>query len=154
MIHNLADVSPNCEIGTNTRVWQFSIIFEGAVIGSDCNVCAHTLIESDVVVGNSVTIKSGVFLWDGLRVGNFVFIGPNVTFTNDKHPKSKVYKEGFLQTVIDDNVSIGANATILPGIKIGKGAVIGAGAIVTKNVSPGALVMGNAARHINKKDLA
>ena len=143
-IHPLSDVSSE-KIGENTRIWQFSVILEQAIIGKNCNICAHTLIENDVIVGNNVTIKSGVFLWDGITIQDDVFIGPNVTFTNDKHPRSKQYPEEFLRTVIEQGASIGANATILPGIKIGKNAMIGAGAVVTKDVPEKAIVIGNPA---------
>lgn len=143
-IHALADVKSK-NIGQNTRIWQYSIIFERAVIGKNCNICAHTLIENDVVIGDDVTIKSGVFLWDGLRVEDNVFIGPNVSFTNDKHPRSKQYPEEFLNTFIQEGASIGANATILPNIQIGKYAMVGAGAVVTKDVPDYAIVVGNPA---------
>ncbi|MDP3334159.1 MAG: acyltransferase [Methylococcaceae bacterium] len=146
-VHPLADVATKI-IGKNTRVWQFVVILDGAQIGSECNVCAHVLIEGDVIIGDRVTIKSGVQLWDGLRVGNDVFIGPNATFTNDKFPRSKHFPESFLQTTIEDGVSIGAGAVILPGITIGQGAMIGAGAVVTKDVVPFALMIGNPARFI------
>ena len=132
-------------IGAGTRIWAFVHILPGAEIGADCNICDHVFIENDVIVGNNVTIKSGVQLWDGLRVGNDVFIGPNATFTNDKYPMSgnKDYKN--LTTTIEDKVSIGANATILPGITIGHGAFIGAGSVVTKNVEPNSIIYGNPA---------
>lgn len=146
-IHELSDVKTQ-NIGRGTRVWQYSVIFEGAKIGRDCNVCAHTLIESDVTIGDRVTIKSGVFLWDGSRIGNDVFIGPNATFTNDKQPRSKVYPKLFPETVIEDGASIGANATILPGIRIGKNAMVGAGSVVTRDVPESALVVGNPARFV------
>jgi len=97
-------------------------VLPGAKIGANCNVCAHAFIENDVVVGDNVTIKCGVQLWDGSRVGNGVFIGPNATFTNDRFPRSGVYPAKFLQTNIMDGASIGANATILPGITIGENA--------------------------------
>lgn len=142
VIHPSSDVQSN-NIGDQTRVWQYCIIFSKAKIGNNCNICAHVLIENDVIIGNDVTIKSGVQLWDGLRVGDGVFIGPNVTFANDLFPRSKKYPEQFLKTVIGNNASIGANATILPGITIGSGAMIGAGAVVTKNVPPNAIVVGN-----------
>jgi dTDP-4-dehydrorhamnose 3,5-epimerase-like enzyme len=99
-----------------------------------------------VQIGNNVTIKSGVQLWDGLRVEDNVFIGPNVTFTNDLHPRSKVYPDRFLKTTVKKGASIGANATILPGVDIDKNAMVGAGAVVTKDVPPYAIVMGNPAR--------
>ena len=147
MIHKTADVQSKC-IGDDTRVWQFAVILPGARIGCNCNICAHTLIENDVVVGDNVTIKCGVQLWDGLRVGDNVFIGPNVTFCNDKYPHSGARDFNCLQTIIEDDVSIGANATILPGIKLGKGCVVGAGAVVTKDVSSKVTVVGNPAKEI------
>jgi len=144
-IHPLSDVQTK-NIGDGTRVWQFCVLLAGAKIGANCNICAHVLIENDVVIGDNVTIKSGVQLWDGLRVENDVFIGPNVTFTNDLSPRSKVYPEHFLQTTIKVGASIGANATILPGVVIGEGAMVGAGAVVTRSVPPNAIVVGNPAR--------
>ena len=130
-------------VGAGTRVWAFAHVLPRAVIGSDCNICDHVFIENDVVVGDKVTIKCGVQLWDGVHIGSGVFIGPNATFTNDLFPRSKVYPEKFLQTVVEDGASIGANATILPGIRIGRSAMIGAGAVVTRNVPPFAVVVGN-----------
>ena len=142
--HPLADVqSPH--IGSGTRIWQFVVILPGARIGADCNICSHTLIENDVVVGDRVTIKSGVQLWDGLRIEDDVFIGPNVTFTNDPFPRSKRYPDTFAVTTVKTGASIGGGATILPGITIGRCAMVGAGAVVTKSVPDGAVVVGNPA---------
>lgn len=149
IIHNLADVQAK-EIGYGTRIWQFAVILPGAKIGKRCNICAQTFIEDDVVIGDNVTIKCGVQLWDGLRIGNNVFIGPNATFTNDKHPKSGNRDYECKQTIVEDDVSIGANATILPGIRLGRGCVVGAGAVVTKDVAAGATVVGNPAKEISK----
>lgn len=143
-IHPLADVQSS-QIGEDSRVWQYSVILAQATIGKNCNICAHTLIENDVVIGDNVTVKSGVFIWDGITVQDNVFIGPNVTFTNDKHPRSKQYPDEFLRTIIEEGASIGANATILPGIRIGKNAMVGAGAVVTKDVPENAIVVGNPA---------
>ncbi|HFO5298415.1 TPA: acyltransferase, partial [Escherichia coli] len=126
-----------------TRVWQYSVILPGAVIGDECNICAHTLIENDVVIGDRVTIKSGVYIWDGVFIEDDVFIGPCVTFTNDKIPRSKKYPEKFLKTIIKKGASIGANATILPGITIGENAMVGAGTVVTKDVAPYTVIAGN-----------
>lgn len=145
MIHPLSEVRTE-NIGLRTRVWQFSIIFERAIIGYDCNICAHTLIENDVVIGNNVTIKSGVYIWDGTVVEDGVFIGPNVTFSNDKLPRSKQYPDVFLKTIIKKNASIGANATILPGLVLNENCMIGAGAVVTKDVPAFAVVVGNPAK--------
>lgn len=143
-IHPLSDVK-SINIGQKTKVWQYSVIFPKAVVGENCNICAHTLIENDVVIGNNVTIKSGVFVWDGITLEDNVFIGPCVAFTNDKKPRSKQYPDQFPKTVVEKGASIGANATILPGIKIGKNALIGAGAVVTKDVPANAIVVGNPA---------
>ena len=146
-IHALADVH-STTIGTGTRIWQFAVVLPGAKIGQDCNICSHCLIENDVVISDRVTVKSGVQLWDGLRVGADVFIGPNVTFTNDKYPKSGNQSFQQLFTRIEAGASIGGGATVLPGILIGAGATVGAGAVVTKDVPPGATVIGNPARAI------
>lgn len=136
--------SPN--IGNGTRIWAFAHVLPEAVIGRDCNVCDHAFIENDVIVGDRVTIKCGVQLWDGLRVEDDVFIGPNVTFANDKFPRSKQYPSEFAQTLVRRGASIGANATILPGLTIGSQAMVGAGAVVTRGVPPHAIVAGNPAR--------
>jgi acetyltransferase-like isoleucine patch superfamily enzyme len=146
MIHHLADVA-SADIGSNTQVWQFVVILSGAKIGADCNICAQVLIEGDVVLGDRVTVKSGVQLWNGMRVGDDVFIGPNATFTNDAFPRSKVYPDRFSQIVIENGASIGAGAVILPGVSIGAGAMVGAGSVVTADVAPNSLVVGNPARH-------
>lgn len=148
-IHILADVQ-STSIGAGTRIWQFVVVLAGAKIGKDSNICSHCLIENDVVIGDRVTVKSGVQLWDGLRVGDDVFIGPNVTFTNDNHPKSRNVDFRLLSTRIDTGASIGGGATLLPGVLIGAGATVGAGAVVTKNVPPGATVVGNPARIMNQ----
>ena len=133
-------------VGHGTRVWAFAHILPGAVIGAECNICDGVFIENDVVVGDRVTVKCGVQLWDGVRLEDDVFIGPNATFTNDRFPRSRQYPEAFAQTVVRKGASIGANATLLPGVTIGQGAMVGAGAVVTKDVPPYAVVTGNPAR--------
>lgn len=143
-IHPSADVKA-AEIGENTRIWQYAVVLKNAKVGENCNICAHTLIESDVVIGNNVTIKSGVFIWDGTRIENNVFLGPNATLTNDPMPRSKQYPEKFSGITLKTGCSIGANATILPGISIGENAMVGAGAVVTKDVPDNAVVVGNPA---------
>lgn len=140
-IHRLSDCQSS-NIGDGTRVWQFTVVLPGAKIGRDCNINAHCFIENDVVVGDNVTVKCGVYLWDGITLEDSVFVGPNATFTNDKKPRSKVYPDKFLRTVVKRGASIGAGAVILPGLTIGEGAMIGAGAVVTKDVPAGATVYG------------
>lgn len=134
------------QIGDGTRVWAFAHILPGAVIGEDCNICDGVFVENDVRVGNRVTVKCGVQLWDGVRLGDDVFVGPNATFTNDRFPRSQKYPEAFPQTVVEAGASIGANATLLPGVRIGSGAMVGAGAVITRSVPPNAIVVGNPAR--------
>lgn len=110
MLHPLSDVQTK-NIGEGTRIWQFCVVLEQARIGSDCNICAQVFIENDVVIGDRVTIKSGVQLWDGLRIQDDVFIGPNVTFTNDKYPRSKVYPDTFPITTVGKHASIGGGGS-------------------------------------------
>ena len=145
-IHPLSDVRSQ-NIGNSTRIWQFCVVLPGAVIGSNCNICANVLIENEVVVGDNVTIKSGVQLWDGDRIEDNEFIGPNVTFTNDLVPRSKVYPKSFLRTIIKKGASIGANSTIVAGHTIGEYAFIGAGSVVTKDIPANTVWYGNPARH-------
>ena len=139
-------------VGDNTRVWAFAHVLTGARIGRDCNICDHVFIENDVVVGDRVTVKCGVQLWDGLRVADDVFIGPNVTFSNDKYPKSKQYQHEVLQTHIGAGASIGGGAAVLPGLRIGARAMVGAGAVVTRAVPARAIVSGNPARIVGYVD--
>lgn len=112
MIHASSDVQSS-RIGEGTRIWQFCVVLPGAIIGRDCNICSHCFVENDVVIGDRVTVKSGVQLWDGLCVEDDVFIGPNATFTNDRHPRSG--NRGFecLQTTLESGCSVGAGAVIL-----------------------------------------
>lgn len=147
MIHPLSDVKAT-NIGEGTSIWQFVVVLPKARIGTNCNICSHVFIENDVVLGNNVTVKNGVQIWDGITIEDNVFIGPNVTFTNDFFPRSKQYPESFPRTVIKKGASIGANATILPGITIGESAMIGAGSVVTKDVPAKTVVLGNPAKTV------
>jgi acetyltransferase-like isoleucine patch superfamily enzyme len=144
--HPQALVEPGAKIGANTNIWAFAHILSGAVIGDDCNICDYVFIENNVIIGDRVTIKCGVQLWEGIRLEDDVFVGPNVTFTNDKFPRSKQYLEKYPITFVKEGASIGANATILPDITIGKNSMVGAGAVVTRNIPDNAVVRGNPAR--------
>jgi UDP-2-acetamido-3-amino-2,3-dideoxy-glucuronate N-acetyltransferase len=134
------------EVGPRTRIWAFAHVLPGARVGSDCNICDGVFIEGKVEVGDRVTIKPGVQLWDGVELEDDVFVGPNATFTNDPFPRSRAWLEGYPKTIVRSGASIGANATILPGIEVGRGAMVGAGAVVTRPVPPNAIVSGNPAR--------
>ena len=148
MIHPLSDCQ--AVIPASTRVWQFCVVLQGARIGEDCNICSHCLIENEVVVGNRVTVKSGVQLWDGITLEDDVFVGANVTFTNDRYPRSRNEKWEMEKTVVRRGASIGAGTVVLCGIEIGENSMIGAGSVVTKNVPAGELWVGNPARFVRK----
>ncbi len=145
-IHPLADVHPGATIGDGTRVWQFCVVMDGARIGADCNLNAHTLVEGGAVIGDRVTLKCGVYVWDGVTLADDVFVGPNAVFTNDKKPRSRVRPDAFAKTRVGRGASIGGGAVILPGLSIGEDAMIGAGAVVTRDVPAGETWVGNPAR--------
>lgn len=149
MIHPLAEVKSK-NIGESTTVWQFVVILENAIIGENCNINSHTFIENDVKLGNRVTVKSGVYLWDGIEVEDDVFIGPNVTFTNDKYPRSKHYPEEFQRTILKKGSSIGAGAIILGGVTVGEKAMVAAAALVTRDVPAYTLVKGSPAQVVRE----
>lgn len=144
-IHSLADVQ-SLNIGEGTKIWQFCVVLPNAQIGGNCNICSHCFIENDVIIGDNVTIKCGVQLWNGARIEDNVFIGPNVTFCNDKYPRSGNKNFKCEPVIIKKGASIGANATILPGITIGENAIIGAGSVVTKSVPANTSKKGNPAK--------
>ncbi|MFN3784298.1 MAG: acyltransferase [Spirosomataceae bacterium] len=144
-IHVTADVQ-SAKIGLGTKIWQFVVVLPEAEIGNDCNICSHCFIENDVKIGDGVTVKSGVQIWDGVSVGDNVFIGPNVTFTNDLLPRSKQYPSEFERTIVEEGASIGANATIIAGVRIGKYTMIGAGSVLTKSTPAFSLWYGNPAK--------
>ena len=146
------------EIGEGTRVWAFTHILAGARVGKDCNIGDHCFIESGAVVGNNVTLKNGNMVWEGVHLSDGVFVGPNVFFTNDLHPRSPRLPEAreryaekpnwLVPTVIERGAALGAGAIILAGVKVGEYATVGAGAVVTKPVAPHSLVVGNPARQV------
>jgi acetyltransferase-like isoleucine patch superfamily enzyme len=133
------------KVGAGTRIWAFAHVLPGATIGSYCNICDHVFIENDVVIGDRVTVKSGVQLWDGVVLEADTFVGPNATFTNDRFPRSRRWQPEIARTTVRTGASIGANATILPGLTIGQHAMVGAGAVVMHDVPPNAIVVGNPA---------
>ena len=139
-------LNESSKVGPGTRIWAFAHILPGAKIGSNCNICDHVFIENNVIIGDGVTVKCGVQIWDGLRIGDNVFIGPNATFTNDAFPRSRRHLTNYPETILETGCSIGANATILPGLIIGREAMVGAGAVVTQSVPAFAIVTGNPAR--------
>ncbi len=143
-IHPLAEVQ-SLNIGEGTVIWQYAIILKGAVIGKNCNINCHTFIENDVIIGDHVTVKSGVYCWDGMRVEDHVFIGPNASFANDKQPRSRQRPEKFANILLKTGASIGAGCNIMAGITIGRYAMVGMGALVTKDVPDHALVYGSPA---------
>jgi UDP-2-acetamido-3-amino-2,3-dideoxy-glucuronate N-acetyltransferase len=147
--HPTAEVSPDAAIGAGTRLWQHCIVMKGARIGRDCKLAHNVFVESGVTVGDRVTIKDNVCLYDGLYIADDVFIGPNAVFTNVRNPRAHVSrKSAFEKTFIERGATIGANATIVCGNVIAEYAMIGAGAVVTKNVPAFALMTGSPARRI------
>jgi acetyltransferase-like isoleucine patch superfamily enzyme len=144
--HKSAIVEAGVTIGAGTKIWAFVHVLPGAVIGSDCNICDRTFIEGDVRIGDRVTIKCGVSVWNGLTVENDVFIGPNAVFTNDLRPRSRIRPAAYPRTRLMEGCSLGANCVILPGLTIGRWAMIGAGAVVTHDVPDFGLVVGVPAR--------
>jgi UDP-2-acetamido-3-amino-2,3-dideoxy-glucuronate N-acetyltransferase len=140
------------QIGAGTRIWAFAHVLPAARVGCDCNICDGVFIENEVQIGDRVTIKSGVQVWDGITLEDDVFVGPNATFTNDKFPRSKQRLDNYSKTVVKKGASIGANATILPGIEVGERAMVGAGCVVTRDVPAGAIVVGNPAQIVGYAD--
>lgn len=133
-------------IGSKTRVWAFAHILKNVTIGEDCNICDYVFIESGVTIGSRVTIKNGISIWEGLTIEDDVFLGPNCVFTNDMFPRSKAHKGEYEKTLLKKGASVGANATILCGITLGRYSMIGAGAVVTKDIPDFACMAGNPAR--------
>ena len=134
------------EIGKGTRIWAFVHVLKGAVIGKDCNIGDHCFVEGGVTIGDEVVIKNGVSIWEGVTIEDRVFVGPNVSFTNDRVPRAKVFRDEYDKLLVKEGTSIGANATIVGPRVIGRCAVVGAGAVVTKDVPDFGLVYGNPAR--------
>lgn len=146
-VHPSAIIDEGCQIGEGSHIWHFTHLMTGSKIGSHCNLGQNVFIASGVVLGNNVKVQNNVSVYEGVVCEDDVFLGPSVVFTNILFPRSAVVRKGqYVTTQIRRGATIGANATVLCGIEIGNNAFIGAGAVVTKNVLPYALVAGNPAR--------
>ena len=147
--HISAVVDEGAQIGNGTNIWHFCHIMPGAVIGENCNIGQNVFIDNGVVIGNGVKIQNNVSVYNGVLCEDEVFIGPSVVFTNVINPRSAIERKNeFKKTIVRKGATIGANATIICGIEIGQYAMIGAGAVITKNIKPYALVVGNPAKKI------
>lgn len=147
-LHTHALVDEGAWVGARTRVWAYAHVLAQAVVGDDCNLCDHTYVEGGVVLGDRVTVKCGVYLWDGVTAEDDVFIGPAAVFTNDLVPRSGLREKPWAETRLERGASIGANATVLAGNRVGRYAMVGAGAVVTCDVPDFALVVGVPARQV------
>jgi acetyltransferase-like isoleucine patch superfamily enzyme len=149
LVHPTAIVESQ-QIGRGTRVWAFVHILEGAVVGEQCKIGDHVFIEGGAVLGDRVTVKNNSLIWHGVRLGNDVFVGPNTVFTNDLRPRAshQTGPDEWLETFVEDGASIGANSTIVAGVRLGSNCLVGAGSVVTKSVLDHALVFGNPARQV------
>lgn len=148
-IHSTAVVDEGAVIGAGSKVWHFCHIMPGVTIGQNCNLGQNVFVANGVTLGNNVKVQNNVSVYEGVEVEDDVFLGPSMVFTNIKNPRSAVVRKGqYDKTLVKQGASIGANATIVCGTHIGNYAMVGAGAVVTKNVSPYALVVGTPAEHI------
>lgn len=153
--HESSFIDENVQIGENTKIWHFSHIQTGARIGKKCSIGQNVNIANNVTIGNEVKIQNNVSVYEGVQLEDYVFCGPSMVFTNVKLPRSEFPQKGsnyYSKTLVKRSVSIGANATIICGITIGEYALIGAGAVVTSNVPPYSLVVGNPGRVIGRVD--
>jgi acetyltransferase-like isoleucine patch superfamily enzyme len=147
--HPTAIVEEGALVGRGTKIWHFAQIRKGAVIGEDCNIGKDVYIDIMAVLGNRVKVQNFVSIYRGVEIGDDVFVGPSVTFTNDLYPRAEVWDENrIVKTSVGKGASIGANATIICGVRLGDYCMVGAGSVVTKDVSSHELVYGNPARHM------
>jgi UDP-2-acetamido-3-amino-2,3-dideoxy-glucuronate N-acetyltransferase len=146
-IHPTAVIDDGCEIGEGTKIWHFSHVMPHCVIGKNCNIGQNVVVSSGVILGNNVKVQNNVSIYTGVQCEDDVFLGPSMVFTNVINPRSAVNRKNqYAKTIVKKGATIGANATIVCGIELGRFAFIGAGAVVTKSVADYALVMGNPAR--------
>lgn len=147
--HNTAVIDDGCQIGKGVKIWHFSHIMSDCKIGDNCNIGQNVVVSPKVILGKNVKVQNNVSIYTGVICADNVFLGPSMVFTNISNPRSAVIrKESYVETLVDQGASIGANATIVCGNKIGKFALIGAGAVVTKEVKPYALIVGNPGKQI------
>lgn len=147
--HNTAVIDKNCKIGANSKIWHFSHIMSNCVIGNGCNLGQNVVISPDVILGDNVKVQNNVSIYSGVTCENDVFLGPSMVFTNILNPRSAIVRrDQYVKTLIQKGASIGANATVICGNTIGEYALIGAGAVVTKDVPNYALIVGNPAKQI------
>ncbi len=153
--HESSYVDDNVIIGEGTRIWHFSHLQSGAKIGENCSIGQNVNVGNNVIIGNNVKIQNNVSIYEGVQLEDFVFCGPSMVFTNIKLPRSEFPQKGskhYLQTLVKRSASIGANATIVCGVTIGEYSMIGSGAVVTKDIPPYSLVIGNPGVIIGKVD--
>lgn len=148
-VHETAVIDEGCQIGKGTKIWHFSHIMPSCIIGENCNIGQNVVVSPEVILGNNVKVQNNVSIYTGVICEDDVFLGPSMVFTNIVNPRSAVIRRGeYVRTIVRRGASIGANATIVCGHDIGEFSFIGAGAVVTKEVLPYALVVGNPARHV------
>ncbi len=147
--HSSAFIDDGCQIGEGTKIWHFTHIMAGCIIGDGCNIGQNVVVSPSVILGNNVRVQNNVSIYEGVICEDDVFLGPSMVFTNVINPRSAVSRKyEYMQTMVRKGATIGANATIICGNEVGRYAFIGAGAVVTRPVSPYALVVGNPSRHI------
>lgn len=146
-VHETAVIDEGCTIGSGTKIWHFSHLMDGCVLGENCNIGQNVVISPDVILGNNVKVQNNVSIYTGVTCEDDVFLGPSCVFTNVTNPRSAVNRKGnYEKTLVKRGATIGANATIVCGIEIGEFAFVGAGSVVTKNIAPYSLVVGNPAK--------
>ncbi|MEA1896351.1 MAG: acyltransferase [Bacteroidota bacterium] len=148
-VHESSVIDEGAIIGKGTKIWHFSHIMNGSKIGNNCNIGQNVVVSPDVILGQNVKVQNNVSIYTGVVCEDDVFLGPSMVFTNIVNPRSSIIRKGeYIKTLVKKGASIGANATIICGISIGSYAFIGAGTVVTKDVQPHSLVVGNPGKHV------